>query len=155
CHQGVPRSVGEEGAGPRGGHGVALGGAHCHGGGPPRRHSGGARQQLAPAPRAHAHRQHRRGGAHRAVAAPGRGAPQRGRRGEEVMAGGASSGYDDEEGGGAVIGDINVTPLVDITLVLLIIMMVAAPLIVNNPSIKVELPKAANGDETQKSTISL
>ncbi len=72
------------------------------------------------------------------------------------MAGGASSGYDDDEGGGgAVIGDINVTPLVDITLVLLIIMMVAAPLIVNNPSIKVELPKASNGDETQKSTISL
>jgi biopolymer transport protein ExbD len=54
-----------------------------------------------------------------------------------------------------MIADINVTPLVDITLVLLIIMMVAAPLIVNNPSIKVELPKAASGDETQKSTISL
>jgi biopolymer transport protein TolR len=71
------------------------------------------------------------------------------------MAGGAQSGYDDDEGGGAVIGEINVTPLVDIVLVLLIIMMVAAPLIVNNPSIKVELPKAANGDETQKSTISL
>lgn len=72
------------------------------------------------------------------------------------MAGGASGGYDDDEGGGgSVIGDINVTPLVDITLVLLIIMMVAAPLIVNNPSIKVELPKASNGDETQKSTISL
>jgi biopolymer transport protein ExbD len=72
------------------------------------------------------------------------------------MAGGASGGYDDDDGGGgAVIGDINVTPLVDITLVLLIIMMVAAPLIVNNPSIKVELPKASNGDETQKSTISL
>jgi biopolymer transport protein ExbD len=71
------------------------------------------------------------------------------------MAGGAQSGYEDDDGGGAVIGEINVTPLVDIVLVLLIIMMVAAPLIVNNPSIKVELPKAANGDETQKSTISL
>jgi biopolymer transport protein ExbD len=70
------------------------------------------------------------------------------------VAGGASS-YEDDEGGGAAIVDINVTPLVDITLVLLIIMMVAAPLIVNNPSIKVELPKAQTGDETQKSTISL
>src|SRR5262244_1477921 len=50
---------------------------------------------------------------------------------------------------------INVTPLVDITLVLLIIFMVAAPLIVNNPSIKVELPKAVSGDESQKTTLAL
>ena len=73
------------------------------------------------------------------------------------MAGtGPSSGYEDDDGGGGgMISDINVTPLVDIVLVLLIIMMVAAPLIVNNPSIKVELPKASQGDETQKSTISL
>jgi biopolymer transport protein ExbD len=70
------------------------------------------------------------------------------------MAGTGPSNYEDDEGG-AAISDINVTPLVDITLVLLIIMMVAAPLIVNNPSIKVELPKASTGDETQKSTISL
>jgi biopolymer transport protein ExbD len=70
------------------------------------------------------------------------------------MAGTGPSGFDDDEGGGT-ISEINVTPLVDITLVLLIIMMVAAPLIVNNPSIKVELPKAASGDETQKSNISL
>ena len=64
------------------------------------------------------------------------------------MAGSALSGGDDD--GGGMIADINVTPLVDITLVLLIIMMVAAPMIANNPSIKVELPKAASGDETQK-----
>jgi biopolymer transport protein TolR len=63
--------------------------------------------------------------------------------------------YDDEEGGQAAITDINVTPLVDITLVLLIIFMVTAPMIVNNPSIKVELPKAATGDETLKSTLAL
>src|SRR3954454_24594921 len=68
---------------------------------------------------------------------------------------GTGPAYEDDEGGGGMIADINVTPLVDITLVLLIIMMVAAPLIVNNPSIKVELPKAATGDETQKSTIAL
>ncbi len=70
------------------------------------------------------------------------------------MAGSAPSGGFDEEGGG-MIADINVTPLVDITLVLLIIMMVAAPIIANNPSIKVELPKAANADETQKTTLAL
>ena len=70
------------------------------------------------------------------------------------MAGGTQN-YTDDDGGGGMIADINVTPLVDITLVLLIIMMVAAPVIANNPSIKVELPKAATGDETQKSTLSL
>jgi biopolymer transport protein ExbD len=69
------------------------------------------------------------------------------------MAGtGPAQGDDDS---GAMIADINVTPLVDITLVLLIIFMVAAPMIVNNPSIKVELPKAATGDDTQKSTLAL
>jgi biopolymer transport protein TolR len=54
-----------------------------------------------------------------------------------------------------IITDINVTPLVDVTLVLLIIFMVTAPMIANNPSIKVELPKAATGDETLKSTLAL
>ena len=68
---------------------------------------------------------------------------------------GASTHYDDEEGGRGAITDINVTPLVDITLVLLIIFMVTAPMIANNPSIKVELPKAATGDETLKSTLAL
>ena len=70
------------------------------------------------------------------------------------MAGGSSGGFGDDDGPG-MIADINVTPLVDITLVLLIIMMVAAPVIANNPSIKVELPKAATSDETQKSTLSI
>jgi len=69
------------------------------------------------------------------------------------MAGGAQGGFGDDDAGGGMISDINVTPLVDITLVLLIIMMVAAPIIANNPSIKVELPKAASGDETQKTTL--
>jgi biopolymer transport protein ExbD len=67
------------------------------------------------------------------------------------MAGGVSKEGED----GAPISDINVTPLVDITLVLLIIMMVAAPILANNPSIKVELPKAATADETQKTTLAL
>src|SRR6185503_1755656 len=68
------------------------------------------------------------------------------------MAGGAS--YEDDDGGG-MIADINVTPLVDITLVLLIVFMITVPSIVNNPSIKVELPKAATGDDTLKSTLAL
>ena len=41
------------------------------------------------------------------------------------MAGGGSS-YEDEDGGG-MIADINVTPLVDITLVLLIVFMITVP----------------------------
>jgi biopolymer transport protein TolR len=69
------------------------------------------------------------------------------------VAGGPS--YHDDDAGQSAITDINVTPLVDITLVVLIIFMVTAPMIVNNPSIKVELPKAATGDETLKSTLAL
>jgi len=71
------------------------------------------------------------------------------------VAGTGNTHYEDDEGGSGAITDINVTPLVDITLVLLIIFMVTAPMIVNNPSIKVELPKAATGDETLKSTLAL
>lgn len=53
-----------------------------------------------------------------------------------------------------MITDINVTPLVDITLVLLIIFMVTTSYIVN-PSIKVELPKAATGSEQARTTLAL
>ena len=51
------------------------------------------------------------------------------------------SGDDDP---GPMIVNINVTPLVDITLVLLIIFMVTASYIVS-PAIRVDLPKAASG----------
>ena len=57
---------------------------------------------------------------------------------------------DDED---AITG-INITPLVDITLVLLIIFMVTTTYIVN-PSIHVDLPKAATADKTQPSTASV
>ena len=57
----------------------------------------------------------------------------------------------EEEG---IISDINVTPLVDVTLVLLIIFMVTATYIVT-PSIQVNLPKAASGDEGQTSTLAI
>lgn len=50
-------------------------------------------------------------------------------------------------GGRAPIVGINVTPFVDITLVLLIIMMVSATYIVSQ-SLKVELPKAASSSDT-------
>jgi biopolymer transport protein ExbD len=55
----------------------------------------------------------------------------------------------------APFADINVTPLVDVTLVLLIIFMVAAPLIAATPSIKVALPKATTADETRPSPLSV
>ena len=58
------------------------------------------------------------------------------------MAGG-SSGDQDE----AITG-INVTPLVDITLVLLIIFMVTAKIIVSQ-SVPLDLPKAATGTDVQ------
>ena len=70
------------------------------------------------------------------------------------MAGGAGGGYGNDDDSGRMIVDINVTPLVDITLVLLIIFMVTASLIVN-PGIKVDLPKAASGTEQTKSTLAL
>ena len=60
------------------------------------------------------------------------------------MAGAASQFEDDDSG--RMITDINVTPLVDITLVLLIIFMVTTTYIVN-PSIKVDLPKAVSGSD--------
>jgi biopolymer transport protein ExbD len=50
-------------------------------------------------------------------------------------------------GGRAPIVGINVTPLVDVTLVLLIIMMVSATYIVSQ-SLKVELPHTATSDES-------
>lgn len=45
------------------------------------------------------------------------------------------------------IADINITPFVDIILVVLIIFMVTTPIIMN-PSINIQLPKAVTGEET-------
>jgi len=59
------------------------------------------------------------------------------------MAGGASDDADE------AITSINVTPLVDITLVLLIIFMVTAKLIVKSESIPLDLPGAASGTDVQ------
>lgn len=51
------------------------------------------------------------------------------------------------ESEGEPISTINMTPFVDIILVVLIIFMVTAPMIMK-PSINVDLPEAASGDET-------
>jgi biopolymer transport protein TolR len=67
------------------------------------------------------------------------------------MAGGAA--FDDDDSG-RMITEINVTPLVDIVLVLLIIFMVTATYIVN-PTIKIDLPKAATGTEQTRTTLGL
>lgn len=65
----------------------------------------------------------------------------------------ATTGYVDEED--AVIGDINVTPLVDITLVLLIVYMITVPSLVKNPAIRIDLPTAATGSATPDTTLNL
>ncbi len=52
------------------------------------------------------------------------------------------------------IADINVTPFVDIILVVLIIFMVTTPIIMN-PSMKINLPKAASGDDTVPSQLNV
>jgi biopolymer transport protein ExbD len=53
-----------------------------------------------------------------------------------------------------MIVDINVTPMVDIMLVLLIIFMVTATFIVQ-PGLPVQLPKAATGEETVATTLEI
>jgi biopolymer transport protein ExbD len=63
----------------------------------------------------------------------------------------AGGGNDSDDEG---ITGINVTPLVDIMLVLLIIFMVTATYIVHE-SIQIELPKAAHGGETTKQTFAV
>ena len=67
--------------------------------------------------------------------------------------GGGGDAFNDDDGDRRIV-DINVTPLVDITLVLLIIFMVTTTYIVN-PTIKVDLPKAASGSEQMKTTLAL
>ena len=60
-----------------------------------------------------------------------------------------ASGGDDE-----ILADINITPMVDIMLVLLIIFMVTASTIMDD-SILIELPEAATGEETQASLLGI
>jgi len=63
----------------------------------------------------------------------------------------SSSKWKNDDG---AISDINVVPLVDIILVVLIIFMVTAPLIMK-PSITVNLPKASSGDSAEKTPFTI
>jgi biopolymer transport protein TolR len=65
------------------------------------------------------------------------------------MAGSVSFG-DDADGGGTM-SDINVTPLVDVVLVLLIVFMITVPAIVGSAPVKVNLPQtsAFGGDNAE------
>jgi biopolymer transport protein ExbD len=58
--------------------------------------------------------------------------------------------HDDDE----AISEINVIPLVDIILVVLIIFMVTAPMFLK-PTINVNLPKAASGESTSPSQLNI
>lgn len=60
------------------------------------------------------------------------------------MAGGFESGHADEP-----ISAINITPLVDVVLVLLVIFLMTAPVLYQS-AIKVQLPKAATGESAEK-----
>src|SRR3954471_9978320 len=58
------------------------------------------------------------------------------------MAGSMSSGYSDEEDG--AMSAINVTPLVDVTLVLLIVFMITVPVIVGSARVKIDVPETTS-----------
>ena len=64
------------------------------------------------------------------------------------MAMNVGSDADDE-----IMSEINTTPLVDVMLVLLIIFLITIPVVTT--SIKVDLPKAATGEETAASTLAI
>ncbi len=64
------------------------------------------------------------------------------------MAGGASADSEDD----GVISGINVTPLVDIMLCLLVIFMVTTSYVVAD-SLKLDLPEASTGGSTEPSTV--
>ena len=59
-----------------------------------------------------------------------------------------ASSSSNDEGDEGIISSINVTPLVDVTLVLLIVFMVTAKIIVSQ-GMPMDLPKAASGEEVQ------
>ncbi len=58
------------------------------------------------------------------------------------MAGSISSGYADEDGD--AMSAINVTPLVDVVLVLLIVFMITVPVIVGSARVQVDVPETTS-----------
>ena len=73
-----------------------------------------------------------------------------------MSVGGGGGGDEDDYGsGGGALSEINVTPLVDVMLVLLVIFMVTAPLI-NQAGVEVDLPQAKTGvvkEESESATV--
>jgi biopolymer transport protein ExbD len=65
------------------------------------------------------------------------------------MAGGGFGSSDPDD----IISGINITPLVDVVLVLLIIFLITAPVLYQS-AIKVQLPKAKSGEEAVKTALS-
>lgn len=63
------------------------------------------------------------------------------------MAGNLNS---DDDGG--LLSEINITPLVDVVLVILVIFMITAPVMYQS-AIKVQLPKAASGEKADQSPL--
>jgi biopolymer transport protein ExbD len=68
------------------------------------------------------------------------------------MAGKIGSGSNDEEIGS--ISEINVTPFVDVVLVLLVIFMVTAPMLVRE-QMSVNLPKAQSGEKSVSEQVTI
>src|SRR5262247_1751015 len=60
----------------------------------------------------------------------------------------------DDEGGGGIVAEINITPLTDVFLVLLIIFMVTSSVIANTGK-KVELPSAQQTSSTPPKAVNL
>jgi biopolymer transport protein ExbD len=65
---------------------------------------------------------------------------------------GAQSTYGDDEG---ALSDINVVPLVDVVLVLLIVFMITVPAIVGSAPIKVDLPETSDAAMAGSETLPL
>jgi biopolymer transport protein ExbD len=61
---------------------------------------------------------------------------------------------EDEEGGGGIIAEINITPLTDVFLVLLIIFMVTSSVIANVGK-KVDLPEAQEASSTPQKAVNV
>lgn len=60
------------------------------------------------------------------------------------MGASSNSGYSDEDDTG-LMTDINITPLVDVVLVLLIVFLMTVPSVVGSNALKVNLPESSNG----------
>ncbi|HVT26628.1 MAG TPA: biopolymer transporter ExbD [Lacipirellulaceae bacterium] len=69
------------------------------------------------------------------------------------MAGNLAAGYSDEEDG--ALSAINVTPLVDVTLVLLIVFMITVPVIVGSARVKVDVPQTTSVESDPETQLPL